>query len=194
MINILSFFRNKRNIYFVVILVSITIFNSFLYYKYNAVNKKISNNKELFLVVDKSLFNNLNNKYQIEYYILSDNEFNNYIIDYNENKKYYKIYFNKLSLYEKYKKDALVFVSNKSYNNTIKNLQFYRNILLIQNIISIILFFIIIILIIYYEKNNIILLNIIGYKKRKIIQIYFINISLVIIPCLLICIITYLIN
>ena len=194
MINILSFFRKKINIYFLIIITIISLFNSIIYYKYVMTDKKLSDDENIYMIVDEELYDVINKKDKIiNEYKIDDSLINKHVINYDYNKKYFKIKLDRISLYEKYKDKATLLAVNKYYDDTINSLNFYKIILNVLLIISIIILIIIIFSTVYYEKNNIKLLNMIGYKRGKIIKIYLINLIILILPSLLFYLITYLI-
>lgn len=190
MINILSFYRKKRNKFFLLIILLFSIFNSFIYYKYENINHYAVKDNEIFLIVDKKIYNEINSKYKIEKLEINKSELYNYNID-TEKENYYKIQFNKMSLYEKYKEKAQVYATNQFYDNTLSTMKFYKLIIIVILSLSFIILITTIYLILHYEKNNINLLKVLGFKNIKIIKIYTINLIILLIPALSIYFIVY---
>lgn len=188
MINILSFYRKKRNKFFLLIILLFSIFNSFIYYKYENINHYAVQDEEIYLIVDKDLYNEINSKYKLKISEISEIELYNYNIDNDDN--YYKIHFNKMSLYEKYKEKAQVFTTNQFYDNTLSTMKFYKLIISVILSLSFIILITTIYLIIHYEKSNINLLKVLGYNHSKIIIIYSINMIILLLPSILIYLIT----
>lgn len=192
MINILSFFRKKRNIYFLVLITILSIFNNIIIGKHIEVDKKIvSSNDEIFLIVDSKLEQEIRKNYkEIKINEIGEKELETYSIEINKNKKYFRVSFNRISLYEKYKDKAVLLIANNVYNNTLNNLAFYNILSRILITISFIILIITIITAIYYEKTTILLLKMVGYNRSKIFLIYFFNFGILLIPS----IIVYIIN
>lgn len=192
MINILSFFRKKRNIYFLVLITILSIFNNIIIGKHIEVDKKIvSSSDEIFLIVDSKLEKEIRKNYkEIKINEIGEKELETYSIEINKNKKYFRVSFNRISLYEKYKDKAVLLIANNVYNNTLNNLAFYNILSRILITISFIILIITIITAIYYEKTTILLLKMVGYNRSKIFLIYFFNFGILLIPS----IIVYIIN
>ena len=190
MINILSFYRKKRNKFFLLIILLFSIFNSFIYYKYENINHYAVKDNEIYLIVDKNLYNEINSKYKIKILEINESELYNYNID-NEIENYYKIHFNKMSLYEKYKEKAKVYATNQFYDNTLSTMKFYKLIISVILSLSFVILITTIYLILHYEKNNINLLQVLGFKNIKIIIIYSINMIILLLPSILIYLITF---
>jgi hypothetical protein len=192
MINVLSFFRKKRNIYFLILITILSIFNNVIINKYIEVDKKIiDNNNEIFLIVDSKVEKEIreNNK-KIEINEMRKEKLKTYGIEIKKNTRYYSVSFNRISLYEKYKDKAILLVANNAYNNTLNNLSFYSGISKLLIVISFAILIIIIITAIYYEKETIFLLKMVGYNQFKIFLIYFLNFAILLIPS----VIVYIIN
>ena len=192
MINILSFFRKKRNIYFLVLITILSIFNNIIIGKHIEVDKKIvSSSDEIFLIVDSKLEKEIRKNYkEIKINEIGEKELETYSIEINKNKKYFRVSFNRISLYEKYKDKAVLLIANNVYNNTLNNLAFYNILSRILITISFIILIITIITAIYYEKTTILLLKMVGYNRSKIFLIYFFIFGILLIPS----IIVYIIN
>lgn len=192
MINILSFFRKKRNIYFLVLITILSIFNNIIIGKYIEVDKKIvSSSDEIFLIVDSKLEKEIRKNYkEIKINEIGEKELETYSIEINKNKKYFRVSFNRISLYEKYEDKAVLLIANNVYNNTLNNLAFYNILSRILITISFIILIITIITAIYYEKTTILLLKMVGYNRSKTFLIYFFNFGILLIPS----IIVYIIN
>lgn len=192
MINIFSFFRKKRNIYFLIIIVILSIFNNMIINKYVEVDKKIvENSDEIFLIADYTLVDEIRNYHKnLKIEIIDSLEVEKHGIEISNDIVYYKVIFNRISLYEKYKDKAILLVVNRSYSNTLDNLSFYSIISTILIIISLIILIITILTVIYYEKSNIQLLRTVGYKRFQIFLVYLLNLFILLVPSILI----YLIN
>ncbi len=196
MINIISFFRKKRNIYFLIIIFLLSCFNCFLYYQNKLVNRKIISDNNIFFIVDTETFEKIKiNKKRYEIIKINTEELPKYgiSIDSNNEKKYLKVIFDNISLYKKYENKGVLVINNIN-NNLINNLLFFRGISLILFIISLIIILIIIISILYYEKNIMKLLYVVGFNNYQIFLIYFFNIMLLMIPSIFIYIITLIIG
>lgn len=192
MINILSFFRKKRNIYFLVLIAILSIFNNVIINKYIEVDRKIvSSNNEIFLIVDSKIEKEIRKNYKkIEIKEMRKEELEIYSIETKKDTRYYSVSFNKISLYEKYKDKAELLVANNMYNNTLNNLSFYSIISKLLIVISFVILIITITTAIYYEKTTILLLKMVGYNQLRILSIYFLNFVILLIPS----IIVYIIN
>lgn len=192
MINILSFFRKKRNIYFLVLIAILSIFNNVIINKYIEVDRKIvSSNNKIFLIVDSKIEKEIRKNYKkIEIKEMRKEELETYSIETKKNTRYYSVSFNKISLYEKYKDKAELLVANNMYNNTLNNLSFYSIISKLLIVISFVILIITITTAIYYEKTTILLFKMVGYNQLRILSIYFLNFVILLIPS----IIVYIIN
>ena len=143
------------------------------------------------MIVDSKLEKEIRKNYkEIKINEIGEKELETYSIEINKNKKYFRVSFNRISLYEKYKDKAVLLIANNVYNNTLNNLAFYNILSRILITISFIILIITIITAIYYEKTTILLLKMVGYNRSKIFLIYFFNFGILLIPS----IIVYIIN
>lgn len=190
MINILSFFRQKRNKTFLVLILILSIFNCYTYYKNVETDKSLMNDDNMYLIVNPNIFNTIIKKVKsYEEYDLSQLESHGIKKEYDN---YYKVTFNRISLYEKYRQKATFTSLSNTFTETFNNYKFYHNTVLILIGLSLVIFIIILICIVYYEKNNIILLKLIGYKNKIVFEIYFLNILILLLPSILVYVITLL--
>lgn len=184
MILIQLFFRKKYIRIFGFIFFLFAIFYCVTCYNLWQVDQIDIDNYDWYLIASTSKYQSIPIKdIRTSIPIPEEDWMENGIIDHS-NDTYYKVWFSRLTDYEKYKEDAILAIDQRYQANLEYVESFYS---ISKFLLGIFLLLIVFTIgaVIYYEKDTIYLLSVVGYQDYQIFLIYFINLALLLFPSIL---------